>query len=67
VGIKRLYQGTRVYKLLLDSLCAQAVEYDSLETTWMSDDNALAMRAASHLGLERDKEFVIYSKTANGE
>jgi hypothetical protein len=67
VGIKKLYQGTRVYKLLLDSLCAQALDYDSIETTWMSDDNPLALRAASHLGMERDKEFVIYRKTANGQ
>jgi hypothetical protein len=62
VGIKRAYQGTRVYKLLLDSLCAQANAYDSLETTWMSEDNHLALRAADHLGLERDKEFAIYQR-----
>lgn len=67
VGIKRAHQGTRVYKLLLDSLCAQAVAYDSLETTWISDDNPLALRAASHLGLERDKEFVIFRKNVNGQ
>ena len=62
VGIKKAFQGTRVYKLLLDSLCAQATAYDSLETTWMSEDNLLALRAAEHLGLERDKEFTIYQR-----
>ena len=62
VGIKKAFQGTRVYKLLLDSLCAQATAYDSLETTWMSEDNLLALRAAEHLGLERDKEFAIYRR-----
>lgn len=67
VGIKKAYQGTRVYKLLLDSLCAQAVSCDSVETTWMSDDNLLALRAANHLGLERDKEFVIFRKNVNGQ
>lgn len=63
VGIKKAYQGTRVYKLLLDALCSQVIDYDTLETTWVSEDNLLALRAAGHLGLERDKEFAIYRKT----
>jgi hypothetical protein len=67
VGIKRAYQGTRVFKLLLDSLCAQAIAYDSVETTWMTDENQLALGAAKRLGLERDKEFVILRKTLNGQ
>jgi hypothetical protein len=66
-GIKRAYQGSGVYKLLLESLCAQAVSYDSIETTWMSDDNLLALRAAGHLGMKRDKEFVIFRKDVNGQ
>ncbi len=63
VGIKKRYQKTRVHKLLFDALCRIAVHYDSLETTWMSPDNQLSIRAAEHFGLEKDKEFVIYSKS----
>jgi hypothetical protein len=66
VGVKKAFQGTRVYKLLLDSACRVAVKYDTLETTWMSDENHLALRAAGHLGLERDKEFAIYRKELEG-
>jgi len=62
VGIKKAFQGTRVYKLLLDSACRLALNYDTLETTWMSNENLLALRAAGHLGLERDKEFAIYRR-----
>ena len=63
VGIKKAYQGTHVFALLLDAACRMARNFDVLETTWMSDDNKLALRAAKLLGLERDKEFVIYGKT----
>jgi len=66
VGIKKAFQGTRVYKLLLDSMCSLTLDYDTLETTWMSDDNLLALRAAEDLGLERDKEFSIYRKLIGG-
>ena len=55
--------------LVTTILCthAQAASYDSVETTWMSEDNLLALRAASHLGLERDKEFAIFRKNVNGQ
>ena len=66
VGIRKAFQGTRVYKLLLDSARNVAAKYDALETTWMSDENQLALRAAGHLGLERDKEFAIYRKELKG-
>lgn len=62
VGIKKAYQGTHVFTLLLDAACRMLRDYKVLETTWMSDDNMLALRAAKLLGLERDKEFVIYRK-----
>jgi hypothetical protein len=62
VGIKKAYQGTRVYKMLLDALIHVAGRYQILETTWMSPGNFLALRAAGHVGLEYDKEFVIYRK-----
>jgi hypothetical protein len=62
-GIKKAYQRTRVHKLLFDALCRIAVRYDVLETTWMSEDQPLAIRAVEHFGLERDKDFVIYQKS----
>jgi hypothetical protein len=62
VGIKKEYQHTRVYKLLLDAMCRLALDCTTLECTWTSDDNYLAIRATEHLGLERDKEFAVYQK-----
>jgi hypothetical protein len=62
VGIKKKYRGTRVYKLLLDAACRTALQCDTLECTWTSDDNVLAVHSAEHMGLERDKEFAIYQK-----
>jgi hypothetical protein len=67
VGIKRAYQHTRVYKLLLDAMRSIAMNYDVLETTWMYDDNVLSIRAAEHLGLEREKEFVILRKQVGND
>lgn len=63
VGIKREYQKTRVFALLLNAACGFLEQYDTLETTWMSDSNILAVRAAEVLGLERDKEFAIFGKS----
>jgi hypothetical protein len=62
VGIKIKYQRTRVFKLLLDAMCRLSLNYNTLECTWTSDDNPLAIKAAKHLGLERDKEFAVYQK-----
>lgn len=62
VGIKKAYQRTRVHKLIFDAMCRLSLNYQSLECTWTSDDNVLAVRGAEHLGLERDKEFAIYQK-----
>lgn len=63
VGIRKAYQKTRVFALLLNAVCGLLEQYDVLETTWMSDSNVLAVRAAEVLGLERDKEFAIYRKS----
>lgn len=62
VGIRKALQRTRVHKLLFDALCRIVVDYDTLETTWMSDDNILSVRAAEHFGLLPEKEFVILGK-----
>ncbi|UCG30992.1 MAG: GNAT family N-acetyltransferase [candidate division WOR-3 bacterium] len=62
VGIKKGYQGSRVYKLLLDSMCAIALRYSVLSTTWMSDTNVAAIRVSGHLGLRPYKYYAIYEK-----
>ncbi len=62
VGIKKRYQGSRVYKLLLDSMCAIALRYSVLSTTWMSDTNIAVIQVSKHLGLEPYKYYAIYEK-----
>lgn len=62
VGIRRAYQRTPVYQLLMNALCEMALKYDVLETTWLSPLNLLAARAAERFGLKPDKEFAIYEK-----
>jgi hypothetical protein len=67
VGIRKAFQGTRVFPMLLEATRRMASNYDVLETTWMSDDNPLAIRAAQHLGLERDREFGIFQKNVTAD
>jgi hypothetical protein len=62
VGVKRAYRSTQAFRLLLEAACATAVRYQTLATTWMSHDNAPAVRAAERLGLEPYKEFAVYQK-----
>jgi len=62
IGIKKAYQHTRVFKLLLDSICWIAQKYQTVTTTWMSEDNLAAVRASEYLGLKPYKHFAIYQK-----
>ncbi len=62
VGIKKEFQRTSVFKLLLGKMIEIAKEYDVCRTTWMSSDNLLAVKAAERLGMQPDKEFAIYEK-----
>ncbi len=62
VGVKRAYQHSRAYKLLLDAVCWMVRDCRCLSTTWMYDDNHPSIRAAEDLGLKPHKQFVIYSK-----
>ena len=62
VGIRKSYQRTRAFSLLLDSMCQIALNYDVLETTWMLPENVLATKAAERLGMVPDKHFFIYGK-----
>jgi hypothetical protein len=62
VAIKKAYQRTRVYSLLLKEFCQVVLKYQVLETTWMSEDNIPVVKAAEHFALKPDKQFVIYEK-----
>jgi hypothetical protein len=61
-GIKKRFQRTATHELLFNSLCKIAQQYDALETTWMSYDNPLAVRAAERFGMKENKRFAIYCK-----
>jgi hypothetical protein len=62
IGIKKAYQRTHAFKLLHTAMCSMARKYQSVETTWMSEDNRLAIRAAELIGLQPDRQFAIYRK-----
>lgn len=62
VGLKKSYQRTTVYRLLYDELFKLAEQYDTLETTWISPDNPLAVKSAERFGMLPDKHFAIYAK-----
>lgn len=62
VGIKKRFQRTFAGEMLVDALGRVALKYDALETTWMSYDNTLAIKAAERFGMKENKQFVIYSK-----
>jgi hypothetical protein len=62
VGIRKDFQQTRASILLLDALCRLAQRFKVLETTWMSDENDLAVSVSRHLGLQADRRFEIYEK-----
>jgi hypothetical protein len=61
VGIRRQYQNSRVYVLLLDAGARMLSRFDAAETTWMSEGNMLARRSAERLGMKPDKHFGIYA------
>ncbi|MDH5202323.1 MAG: hypothetical protein OEZ31_07985 [Nitrospirota bacterium] len=69
VAIKKAYQRTIVYRLLLNALCEITLKFgfQFIETTWMSEENTSAIKASEHLGLKPDKQFAIYEKTMKGE
>lgn len=68
VAIKKAYQRTIVYPLLLNAVCEIVLKhkFQILETTWMSEENISAIRVSEHLGLKPDKQFAIYEKSVKG-
>jgi hypothetical protein len=65
VGVKKSYRRTHAFPLLLQTTINISRKYEILETTWTSDDNEPAIRAANLLGLKPDKQFYIYKKQLN--
>lgn len=61
-GVRRSARHSEVTKLLFNALCRISLGFDSLETTWMYDDNSPAVRIAEALRLIRDRTFWILSK-----
>jgi hypothetical protein len=62
VAIKKAYQHSRVYHLLLKEFCRMARDFETAETTWVSPQNVPSVRAAESLGMTPDKHFAIYEK-----
>jgi len=62
VGIRKAYQGTRVFTLLLGSMRRMAERFDTLTCTWMHPANFLSVAAAQRIGLEEHKHLLIYRK-----
>ena len=65
VGVKKAYQRSRVIQLLAEQLPLMAHSYDSLETTWISRDNALTTKLAEKFGMLPDKHFAMYQMKLN--
>lgn len=62
VGVKRAWQGTRVFRLLLEAMCWMARDARALETTWISPENRGVLKAASRLDLVPDREIAVYAR-----
>ncbi len=62
VGIKKAFQRTMAHQLLLNATVLLAGNYDELETTWMYDDNLLAVKAAERFGMQPEKDYLILGK-----
>ncbi|NIM91625.1 MAG: hypothetical protein GTO17_11840 [Candidatus Aminicenantes bacterium] len=66
VGIKKAYQHGPAFLLLFNAFSQICPKYEVLETTWMSEENTSAIKAAEYFGLKPDKQFVIYKKHLSG-
>jgi hypothetical protein len=63
VGIKKAFQRTIAHQLLLNAAVLLARNYDELETSWMYDDNLLAVKAAERFGMQPEKYYSILGKS----
>jgi hypothetical protein len=62
IAIKKEFRHTRLFGVMLRALVASALDFDSIETTWISPDNQATVAAAVHLGMTPDRSFNVYSK-----
>ncbi len=62
VAIKKAYQHSRVYPLLLREFCGMARDFETAATTWISPENVPSLRAAESLGMRPDKHFAVFEK-----
>lgn len=67
VGIKKAHQHGRTYLLLFNTFSQMCRKYKVLETTWISEENIPAVKAAGYFGLKPDKHFVMYEKRLSGQ
>lgn len=65
VGVKKAYQRTHVIHILAEQLSLMARQYDALETTWISRDNAVTAKLAEKFGMFPDKYFAMYQMKVN--
>jgi hypothetical protein len=62
VGIKKEYRGSAVRALLRNAMSEIICRYPVVATTWMTEDNAPALRESDLLSLQPDRWFAIYEK-----
>lgn len=67
VGIRKAYQGTRVFTLLLESMRRMADSFDVMTCTWMHPGNPLSVATASRIGLLPHKHLQMYRKNISSE
>jgi hypothetical protein len=63
VGIKKEFQHTGVSAALLKSAMGLFKKYDSVSTTWISDENKAVIHVSELVGMKPYKYFSIYSKS----
>jgi len=66
IGIKKSFQHTKAFNVLLGAGISIARKYNSIVSTWMSEDNKPAVKAAEKLGMVPFDELAIYEKKFNG-
>ncbi len=60
IGIKDKYRNSFAFPLILQAAKNLANKYPTISTTWMTENNYMAIKASTYLGLEPYKWFGIY-------
>jgi hypothetical protein len=61
-GIRKEFRGSRGYALMLHEAARIAMGFDTLECTWISEENDQARAAAANLEMIEDRHYIIYRK-----